>query len=335
VKRGLVVAIVCAAAGTAHAHKPSDAHLRLEAVADGDATLRGRLDVALRDLDAAIGLDADGNGDITWGEVTAAAPKILAYVQPRIGVAGDGQPCAIVFGTAALTDLVDGAYWSGPLTVTCPTRPAELAITYNLLFDLDAQHRGLVHLAGTIAVVRDATPVKLPMPVALSHTLPVLAGARAAGTGLDHLLILALAIVPIGAWRRRARAAVARAPRISAEEVGRRIGAFVIGQLIVCALVAWGQLAMPSDVIELAIAMTTAAAIVYVAFGGALRWTLALELGALHGFSLAAALAHLARPPATPARTLIGFSLGAALAYAAIAAGLYAAERALTPRPET
>ncbi|HEX3758503.1 MAG TPA: hypothetical protein VHW23_07335, partial [Kofleriaceae bacterium] len=73
--RTVLAAVVCCAIGAiaapAWAHKPSDAHLRL--AVDGDA-ITGRLDVAVRDLDAAVELDAAGNGEITWRELSDGAP---------------------------------------------------------------------------------------------------------------------------------------------------------------------------------------------------------------------------------------------------------------------
>src|ERR1043166_697779 len=71
--KAIIVAIVCIAA-PAWAHKPSDAHVRLVVEVD---RITGRLDVAVRDLDAAIGVDTDGNGEITWAELQAA--PVQAY----------------------------------------------------------------------------------------------------------------------------------------------------------------------------------------------------------------------------------------------------------------
>ena len=45
------------------AHKPSDSYLVLRQ--DG-AQLHGQWDIALRDLEYAIGLDENGDGEITW-----------------------------------------------------------------------------------------------------------------------------------------------------------------------------------------------------------------------------------------------------------------------------
>ncbi len=41
----------------------------------------------LRDLDAALDLDGDGDGRLTWGEVKAAWPAIDAYVQRNVQAA--------------------------------------------------------------------------------------------------------------------------------------------------------------------------------------------------------------------------------------------------------
>lgn len=67
----------------AWAHKPSDSYLAL--MSEG-ARFAGQWDIALRDLDFAIGLDADGNGEITWGETRARKDAIFAYALARLDV---------------------------------------------------------------------------------------------------------------------------------------------------------------------------------------------------------------------------------------------------------
>jgi hypothetical protein len=44
----------------------------------------------VRDLDGALGLDADGNGEITWTELAASGPRIAAYVEHRLVLGADG-----------------------------------------------------------------------------------------------------------------------------------------------------------------------------------------------------------------------------------------------------
>ena len=50
-----------------------------------------RWDIALRDLDAAIDLDANDDGKLTWGEVKAAWPRIQTYALARLTIQG----CAV------------------------------------------------------------------------------------------------------------------------------------------------------------------------------------------------------------------------------------------------
>src|SRR6185503_5747851 len=74
----LLLALLSSAA---QAHKPSDSYLT---ITQTDAGFEGRWDIALRDLDFALGLDANGDGAITWGEVRAKHAAIAAYAGARL-----------------------------------------------------------------------------------------------------------------------------------------------------------------------------------------------------------------------------------------------------------
>jgi hypothetical protein len=58
------------------AHKPSDSYLSL--TAEGSEVV-GQWDIALRDLDYAVGLDANDDGAITWGELRDRERDVAAY----------------------------------------------------------------------------------------------------------------------------------------------------------------------------------------------------------------------------------------------------------------
>lgn len=74
----------------AEAHKPSDSYLTLQAEGKEVA---GQWDIALRDLDFALGLDANGDAAITWGEVRAKHGEIAAYALSRLQLSSRDQPC--------------------------------------------------------------------------------------------------------------------------------------------------------------------------------------------------------------------------------------------------
>jgi hypothetical protein len=145
--RHLLALCLCLLSWPALAHKPSDSYLALEVHGD---TITGRWDIALRDLDFALRLDADGNGEITWGEVRARHADIAAYALARLDRAGRRRPCAATVGAQLVDDHTDGAYSVLPLVLRCPAfgraGAAELAVAYTLFADLDPQHRGLLKL---------------------------------------------------------------------------------------------------------------------------------------------------------------------------------------------
>jgi len=138
----LVIAAVLPA-GFAHAHKPSDSYLTLKVNAE---RIDGQWDIALRDLDYAITLDADQNGEITWGEVKAKHAQISAYALARLRLGPAAAPCPVQAREQLIDNHSDGAYSVLRFTATCAAAPKTLVIDYGLLFDLDPQHRGLLRL---------------------------------------------------------------------------------------------------------------------------------------------------------------------------------------------
>ena len=139
----LVFLLLASWAEVAHAHKPSDSYLVLSP--DG-ASIAGQWDIALRDLDFAIGLDADGDGAITWGEVKAKREDIIAYAMARLAIAADGAPCPATVAEILIDNHSDGAYAVLRFAAACPHAPQSLLVAYRLFADLDPQHRGLLRL---------------------------------------------------------------------------------------------------------------------------------------------------------------------------------------------
>ncbi len=320
--RSLAFALVGVAltATSALAHKPSDAHLQL--AVDGNR-LTGRLDIALRDLDGALGLDGNGDGAITWAELTTAAPRIATYVEDRLQLAADGTSCSLTLGTAALVDLSDGAYWALPVTATCAAAPHELAITYRLLFDLDAQHRGLVHLEANgstqTVIVRSAEPVTATIGAATSFSSFVKEGVWHIWMGLDHILFLTCLILPAVFQRRTQRWQAADSLRDVAVEVFEIVTAFTLAHSITLVISAVGLVRLPSRFVETAIALSVVAA----AANNLLRaidarWAVAFALGLLHGFGFSSVLIDLGLPSRELIGALLGFNVGVEIGQAAI-----------------
>ena len=303
-----VVVLLCLlVSATAWAHKPSDAHVRLEIAGD---ELRGRIDVALRDLDAAVGLDSDGDGALTWGEVSAAAWRIDGYLAQRFAIAG----CTLAIERGALVDLSDGTYWAAPLRARC-TSTERLAISYRLLFDIDAHHRGLVHAGDQTVIIRDAAPVVITAGASTSFLAFVREGVWHIWIGLDHVLFLVCLILPAVFPRKHA----ADSLRDVARETIEIVTAFTVAHSITLVLAAVGFVQLPSRLVETAIAISVVAAalnnLVRVIDA---RWAVAFALGLLHGFGFSSVLVDLGLPSSELVGSLLGFNLGVELGQAAI-----------------
>lgn len=310
--RVVAVLAVLLASSTAWAHKPSDAQVKL---AVQGQTVTGTIDIAIRDLDGAMVLDADGDGAITWTEITAMAPQITAYVTERLSIATDRAGCRMQLGTAALIDLSDGPYWSLPIEAACSETPAALTVGYSLLFDIDAQHRGLVTLDGQTKIVGDATPMRLVLGDKTSVLGFVREGVWHIWMGYDHILFLLCLILPAVFPSKKA----AENLRGVAKETFEIVTAFTLAHSITLVISAIGLVSLPSRFVETAIALSVLAA----AMNNLLRaidarWAVAFALGLLHGFGFSSVLIDLGLPSGQLVGSLLGFNLGVELGQAAI-----------------
>ena len=143
----LVAIAFCLCSAVARGHSSSDAYLTLDFAARGnDTVIEARWDIALRDLHFVLGLDDDGDGALTWGEVRRHRADIASYAYGRLGATSDGAPCTIERGKELVSTRADGGYAALFFRVVCKGSPHNVALDYRLLFDVDPTHRGIVVL---------------------------------------------------------------------------------------------------------------------------------------------------------------------------------------------
>jgi hypothetical protein len=335
------------ACGPALAHKPSDSYLSLRV--DG-REVSGQWDIALRDLDNVIGLDADGDGQLTWDEVRSRHADIAAYALSRLSLSADGAACQLHAGAQMLDQHTDGSYTVLPLRVTCapfasaradvPTsgerRTAapitHIAIGYKLFADVDAQHRGLLrveHDGATVTGILGGDRPELDLPLA---QLPrwrlfgdyVRHGIWHIWIGFDHILFLVSLLLPAVLVRKADGWQAAQDFRSAGLDVLKIVTAFTLAHSITLSLAALGMVSLPSRWVESAIAASVAIAaannLVPVVRGK--RWLAAFIFGLVHGFGFASVLADLGLPRGSLAAALVGFNAGVEIGQLAIVAAV-------------
>jgi HupE / UreJ protein len=315
----------------AHAHKPSDSYLTINVKA---ATVEGQWDIALRDLDFALTLDADGNGELTWGEVRARHADIAAYATEHLKISADDKPCTIDVGAQQIDEHTDGMYSVLPLTVQCEAlargTPARIALTYTLFADLDPQHRGLLNL---VARGASRSAVLGPQQATQSFELGELSrwrqfadyvreGVGHIWIGIDHILFLLSLLLPsVLVWQVAGKQWQAvNSFREAFVDVLKVVTAFTLAHSITLSLAALGVVELPSRLVESVIAASIIVAAlnnIWPRVIGRL-WMVAFGFGLMHGFGFASVLADLGLPRDALVLALVGFNVGVELGQLAI-----------------
>ena len=297
---------------TAFAHKPSDSYLTLRP--DG-TSLQARWDIALRDLDAALVLDVDQSGTITWSEVSSRRDELFRFALAHLQLGA----CTTTPGALEIVRHSDGNYAVLHFTAACPAPVTSLEVDYTLLFDLDAQHRGLLRPEGEGAgawVAFSASEHHRTVEWKPVSDLQQLGTALAEGVhhitiGWDHLCFLFALLLPSVLRRKNGVWESAPSFKPAFFEVLKVVSSFTVAHSLTLGLAAFGVVAPDAKWVEVAIA----ASVVLAAFNNLVpfipdgRWSLAFGLGLLHGFGFVSALQDLGGG-ARLWVSVLGFNLG-------------------------
>jgi len=337
VRRAVVFALcvlfaLVLAARSAEAHKPSDSYLTLEV---DRALVHARWDVALRDLDYALDLDADGDGKITWREVREHEREIVTYVLARLSVRGGTTPCAASAEGhgVAIAAHSDGSYAVVRFDLRCTEDVRALGVDYRLFFDLDPHHRGILRIDAGGSTRTHTVSARDHEPTfdldaggsTKAFARIVREGVLHIWQGYDHVLFLLALLLPsvlarhegargIGTWQ------PIEGLRPALVDVLRIVTAFTVAHSITLSLAALGIVTLPSRLVESAIA----ASVVLAAANNLHpilrqdRWMAAFLLGLMHGFGFSSTLQDLDLPRSNLLATLFGFNLGVEIGQVAI-----------------
>lgn len=324
----LALAIVLPA-GPAVAHKPSDSYLALRVE---EATVHVRWDIALRDLEYAIGLDANEDGAITWEELRSRHDSISAYALARLTISAGGAPCAAGPVEHQVDRHSDGAYAVLRFAAACPEKAPTPEAAYALFFDLDPLHRGLVRLevqGETRSVIFSPTEPRQRLAAGEHSALRQFADFAREGVwhiwiGFDHLLFLLSLLLPAVLARQAGHWIPVPGFKQAFWKTFVIVTAFTLAHSLTLTLAALEVVALPSRWVESAIAASVAVAALNNVYPVLQRrlWMIAFLFGLIHGFGFASVLRDLGLPQANLLLALVGFNLGVEVGQLAIVASL-------------
>lgn len=314
---------------TAQAHIASNGFLTLEVAG---RTMTGSIELALRDGELAVGLDSNGDGKVTWGELRAHQPELDTYLRKRLLISTASQPCKLNTSELQVNARVDGNYLWLPFDALCSEAPDQIRIDYRVLNEVDPSHRGLLTLiawgATQTAVLGGNAGMQrfaIGQPTrwhAFSEYLSI--GVWHIWSGIDHLLFLLSLLLPAVLLRVNRQWQPVTLARPAFINILKVVTAFTLAHSITLSLAAFDVVRLPSRLTESVIA----ASIIVAALNNVYpkitegRWRIAFLFGLLHGFGFASVLADMGLPPGARLLSLVAFNLGVEVGQLAVVAAV-------------
>jgi hypothetical protein len=324
----LALAIVLLAAPAA-AHKPSDSYvaLRLEG-----SMVHVQWDIALRDLEYAIGIDADEDGAITWEELRLRHDAIAAYALARLSISADGRPCSASRVEHQVDRHSDGTYAVLRFAAACPEKHTTLEARYALFFDLDPLHRGLARLESrgeTRSLIFSPAQPNQRLAAAERSALRQFLDFAREGVwhiwiGFDHVLFLLSLLLPAVLTLQAGRWVPLSGFKQALWKTFVIVTAFTLAHSLTLTLAALEAVTLPSRWVESAIAASVIVAALNNVYPVLERrlWMIAFLFGLIHGFGFASVLKDLGLPRDSLLFALVSFNLGVEAGQLAIVTAL-------------
>jgi hypothetical protein len=310
---------------TARAHSASTAWIHTS-VSNG--VVRVDVEMPLRDLDDVLGLDADNDGLLTWGELRRRAQDVERLLRGGLRLVAGAEVLSWKFEGMQVAERLDTPCAAMRLTAALPDATGPLVLEYDLLFDQDPLHRCLVGGVATTILSPAQRRVELPTvggdpatsQVRMSLGTFVREGMHHIWTGYDHLAFLLVLLLP---------AVLLRTPegwrgvpdfKGALGAVLKVVTAFTLAHSLTLGLAAFDVVRLPPRWVEATIAASIVVAAVLAWMESrnpdtAVRrsWMPAFGFGLIHGFGFAGVLGELGLGREGLAGPLFGFNLGVEL----------------------
>jgi HupE / UreJ protein len=315
----------------AMAHKTS--YSSLKAVFAGD-TVSGTLDLAVRDFDFAF-FDfafgpADGSTTIDWKQLRRHEAEIAGLLLGKISLGSPDAPCRLDPGPIAVDIRGGEAFMSLPFSGICKETGGPLQVGYDLMFDVDPQHRALLDIRRDHEVYSGVmTPEAKVLQFGSGTTNlrdTILAyihqGAHHIWIGYDHILFLLSLLLPAVLTRTNNKWLPVDNLAGAFWGIAKVVTAFTLAHSVTLSVAAFGIIELPSRLTESAIAasvMVAAINNIYPVITQRL-WVVAFLFGLVHGFGFASVLTEFGLPPDRKLVALVSFNVGVELGQLAIVA---------------
>lgn len=323
----------------AQAHQSSTAYLHIQSDSSSSATTDAQpkqtlaqYRLAIRDLALLVPLDANQDRQISWGEIQAQQPEIMALLSHNIQWQHAGQPCMMnsLQQPLAMDQVAGMAYLVMYLAIDCnAAQPDQL--NYQILSGIDSGHRLILTLGGASedslsnSQASTGTTTKTWLVASGStllqgentsrfHTIKTYLseGIHHLLTGYDHLLFLFCLLVTAVYHRQNKQWIPVQSARTAIRHTLYIATAFTVAHSITLTLAVLKIVILPAQWIESIIAFSIALAAInnLLPVFGPQQIRIAFLFGLVHGFGFANVLSELPLDNWSRGLALLSFNLG-------------------------
>jgi len=311
----MIVALLLSYA--AFAHQTSHSQINLQA--EGN-TLSGYWYIGVDDLERSAGLDVNGDGKLTWGELSQNQILIDSLAKTQLRIFQNQSTCYLVPKNMMLENLNSGLYVYLPVTITCPQVIEKIKISYNFLFSFDAQHKAILSIQSNgeaQSAVFDYDHREFTFDAAVSTKFQtfidfVWQGMWHIWIGLDHILFLLSLLLPAALILHRGRWQENQNLKQTIINTTKIVTAFTVAHSITLALSVFDLISLSSRIVESVIAVS-----VIIAALNNIRpvvhrrlWLLTFVFGLIHGLGFASVLNDVGLIPGLELLALGAFNIG-------------------------
>lgn len=286
---------------------------------DDTGRMSGEWQLGLADLELAVGLDVDSNGQLTWGEVKSRQPDIASYLAENLRVSRGGLPCNLQFAAMErLQDHANEAFAVTDFSAQCALN-GPLLIAYSAIFAMDSSHQVVLNIGDdeqnhSFVLDADSRQINLDLRKGngfITFKQFVYQGVIHIWIGIDHILFLLALLLPAVLQRKEQKwLAIASVKTILGNTVWI-VSAFTLAHSITLTATAMGWVDPSSRWVELGIALS----VLFAALNNI--WPLVIRLGwltfafgLLHGMGFAGVLGELGLPADQQLLSILAFNLG-------------------------
>ncbi|MDO6567294.1 HupE/UreJ family protein [Alteromonas sp. 1_MG-2023] len=319
-----------------NAHELSSGYLTLNAGEEN--TFSGELLLKPDDIGQVAGLDTNGNGALTWGEIHQNLPLLESYIVNVLSIRVDDSPCEISLSMPNIRSVSAESYLVSPIQVACDSA-GTLGIRYDGIFEHSPTHKLLVNVnlaaqssvssqSSSVTSVLDTDSRSVTFDASTTSLTSLFLSLVYEGVwhifiGIDHILFLVATLLTVNLTReQKLWQKEPSASRILKHTV-ILVSAFTLAHSITLTATALNFIALDSRLVELGIAISVLLTALNNIYPLIVRLgIITFAFGLLHGMGFASVFADLNAQSNNLVLSVAAFNIGVEVGQLAIVAVL-------------